>query len=251
MLDPRKPAEAAQFFIKNFRDTPEEKLDNLVGTLWFDHKLLTRALRTTGVHLSRRKPSGLGNSLAAAREFIRKILRRAGFGRSSRPMAALDVGGGLTSVLRIIPANRKVVVDICVDAMREAGLQLPTQIEFVNAPAESLPFPDRTFTHVFCSNALDHFEDPVAALTEIRRVLGPDGFCIIAVDVLPTDKGARNLLHPHSFTREKLESLLSGHFSILDSYPQPNGGKVGFHRLAKGDTRPRTDKDELIYVLRT
>jgi SAM-dependent methyltransferase len=242
MIDPQKPAEAAQFFVKNFRDMPDEQIDDLVRTLWFDYKLLPRALGKTGIRLGGRS-SYLDRLIAGIRAlFIAE--------RPAEQIAALDVGGGLTTVLRIVPAGRKAVADICVDAMREAGLRFPPDIDFVNAPAEALPFSDRSFTHVFCSNALDHFEDPVAAVAEIRRVLEPGGFCIIAVDVLPTDKGARNLLHPHSFTREKLHAFLSERFRVLDFYAQPKGGKVGFHRLAKGDTEPRKDKDEMIYVLR-
>jgi ubiquinone/menaquinone biosynthesis C-methylase UbiE len=52
-------------------------------------------------------------------------------------------------------------------------------VEIVSGSAESLPFPDGSFhtvvaTFVFCS-----VKDPAAALTEIRRVLAPEGRLVV------------------------------------------------------------------------
>ncbi len=41
--------------------------------------------------------------------------------------------------------------------------------------AESLPFPDASFDHVTCISAMLYFDDPDAALAEMRRVLKPGG----------------------------------------------------------------------------
>ncbi|MEX2356020.1 MAG: class I SAM-dependent methyltransferase [Thermaerobacterales bacterium] len=59
-------------------------------------------------------------------------------------------------------------------ARRRAGrLGLPVQI--VGAPAEALPFPDRTFDTVTVVHVLCTVPDPARALGEIARVLKEDG----------------------------------------------------------------------------
>ena len=50
-----------------------------------------------------------------------------------------------------------------------------SDIALVRARAEHLPYAGRTFERVFCINALHHFEDKIAFLTEARRVLRPGG----------------------------------------------------------------------------
>ena len=84
--------------------------------------------------------------------------------------------------------------------MRKEGVALPPGINFIDGEAEQLPFSDGFFSHVFCTNALDHFEDPRAALWEMCRVLSDDGYCVIAVDVFPMSRLSedRGIKHPHT-----------------------------------------------------
>jgi len=43
----------------------------------------------------------------------------------------------------------------------------------------SLPFADRSFDFVFCSQVIEHIGEPVNLLKEIRRILKKGGFCLI------------------------------------------------------------------------
>jgi 2-polyprenyl-3-methyl-5-hydroxy-6-metoxy-1,4-benzoquinol methylase len=43
----------------------------------------------------------------------------------------------------------------------------------------SIPFLDSTFDAIFCGEVIEHLLDPDALLSEIRRVLQPEGLCII------------------------------------------------------------------------
>ena len=52
-------------------------------------------------------------------------------------------------------------------------------VEFVQAPSDSLPFEDATFTALVCTTALHHFPDPQASIDEMARVLAPGGRLVI------------------------------------------------------------------------
>jgi ubiquinone/menaquinone biosynthesis C-methylase UbiE len=54
-------------------------------------------------------------------------------------------------------------------------------IEWHTSPAEQLPFPDGSFDVVLCQFGLMFFTDRHAALTEMRRVLRPDGRVVLSV----------------------------------------------------------------------
>ena len=56
-----------------------------------------------------------------------------------------------------------------------------SRISFVQGSAEELPFGDETFSHAVCSEVLEHLEDDRTALTELRRVLQPDGVLVVTV----------------------------------------------------------------------
>lgn len=57
-----------------------------------------------------------------------------------------------------------------------AGGHVPT---FVVGEAAALPFPDESFDVVVSTFSLHHWSDPVAGLTEIARVLRPDGRALV------------------------------------------------------------------------
>lgn len=69
-----------------------------------------------------------------------------------------------------------------------------------------LPFADKTFSKIICSEVLEHLPDPVATLRELRRVLRDDG--VMAVTV-PNHRYPL-LFDPLNWVREHLGL---GHFS--------------------------------------
>jgi len=44
-----------------------------------------------------------------------------------------------------------------------------------------MPFADRTFDVVLCNHVLEHVDNDIQAMSEIHRVLKPNGFCILQV----------------------------------------------------------------------
>lgn len=54
-------------------------------------------------------------------------------------------------------------------------------IRIINSDASELPFEDKTFDFVLCSDALHHFSEPELSIKEIGRVV-KDGGCFLLVD---------------------------------------------------------------------
>jgi ubiquinone/menaquinone biosynthesis C-methylase UbiE len=98
----------------------------------------------------------------------------------------LDVGCGPATITvdlaaRVAP-GRVVGVDRAPTALREAEQQLAgagSNLEFQLADVYALGFDDRSFDVVHAHQLLQHLTDPVAALSEMRRVLRPDGLLAV------------------------------------------------------------------------
>ena len=67
--------------------------------------------------------------------------------------------------------------------------EFESMVDFVEGSAESLPFPDSYADIVTCRRAAHHFTDISLALSEMARVLRPNGRLGIS-DMCPTSTGA-------------------------------------------------------------
>jgi ubiquinone/menaquinone biosynthesis C-methylase UbiE len=111
------------------------------------------------------------------------------------PGKAVDVGCGtgyLVDYLRRQPALRDVElygVDFIVEP--DTKIRHPS-IRFVEAPVESLPFPDAYFETVVCTHVLEHVLDIRAAVTELRRICAKR-----LVIVVPLEREYRFTFNPH------------------------------------------------------
>jgi ubiquinone/menaquinone biosynthesis C-methylase UbiE len=66
----------------------------------------------------------------------------------------------------------------------------PSRIEWVEGPAEALPLLDQSFDAVVSQFGLMFFQDPVAALREIMRVLRPSGrLAVVVCDAVENSPG--------------------------------------------------------------
>jgi SAM-dependent methyltransferase len=117
------------------------------------------------------------------------------------------------------------------------------RVHLQTADAMDLPFADGSFDRVFSFHALEHIEKPNRALTEMRRVVRPDGVVLIgtpnrqrAVGYLGSRDASlseklvwnvadwrarlagrfRNELGAHAgFAREELLGMLKPHFTVV------------------------------------
>lgn len=92
---------------------------------------------------------------------------------------ALEIGVGTGLSFTHYPAAVELVgVDPSEPMLRRArkrAADLGRDVTFVEAPAETLPFPDDSFDTVVSLAVLCTVDDPSRALAEIRRVLRPAG----------------------------------------------------------------------------
>jgi ubiquinone/menaquinone biosynthesis C-methylase UbiE len=108
---------------------------------------------------------------------------------STRPPGrVLDLACGtglLATRLERTFANAGVVgCDYSRGMLLRAAARLP-EGAWVQADAQRLPFPDRAFDAVVCTEALHWFPDQARALAECRRVLAPGGRVLVAVVNVP------------------------------------------------------------------
>jgi SAM-dependent methyltransferase len=93
-----------------------------------------------------------------------------------------------------------------------ADLVAAGRATFQLASAEALPFPDQSFDKVFAVNVIYFWPEPVAALTEIRRMLRPGGVSCIASAVSAPDEPSPPFARPEfGFHRRDRETLLALH----------------------------------------
>jgi SAM-dependent methyltransferase len=114
----------------------------------------------------------------ARRQLAVEVLAREIAGRADARI--LDVGCGTGSNLSAFcQLGRAVGVDMSTDALefcRQRGIERVALSEI-----ESLPFPDGTFDVVTAMDILEHTDDDLAALGELRRVLRPGGLMLATV----------------------------------------------------------------------
>lgn len=109
----------------------------------------------------------------------KKILKSIKFGN------CLDVGcasGFMTNeIMQVFPQAKYHGIDTYERAIN-FGKKMYPQINFKVASAEKLPFKDNSFDLVLFYETIEHVEDPLKSLTEIRRVLKSKGKLILTMD---------------------------------------------------------------------
>ncbi len=95
----------------------------------------------------------------------------------------LDIGCGPRGSLEwAADASERVGLDPLVARYRKLGID-SHRMTYVEGGAESIPFPDGSFDIVAAFNALDHVDDPNAAIAEFTRVTAPGGVGLLIVEV--------------------------------------------------------------------
>ena len=126
---------------------------------------------------------------------------------------ALDVGCGTAELIDMIlkdkPEKHFTGLDISSEMIRIASEKLGSKAKFVVGDSEDLPFDDASFDIVICNHSFHHYPAPEAVLSEIARVLRPDGLFIMGENYLP-DKKLKVLNRKFRFSKSGDFRMYSG-----------------------------------------
>jgi SAM-dependent methyltransferase len=101
------------------------------------------------------------------------------FGKAGRPHAprVLDLGCGAGDSVDLFRSLDSHVqwTGADIDDSPEVAQRTRSDAEFVTFDGRQLPFGDRSFDLVYCKQVLEHVRHPAPLLTEVARVLRPEG----------------------------------------------------------------------------
>jgi SAM-dependent methyltransferase len=92
------------------------------------------------------------------------------------------------------------------------------------ALGEFLPLASKSVDIAICFNALDHMQDPAAALAEIKRVLRPGGTLFLMIHTFFAWSSPFfwiDRLHPHHWTAQGFTAQVRGAFTIEQTHTEP------------------------------
>ena len=156
---------------------------------------------------------------AGRRQIIKSFLERLcldvnvesfGTARHSAPLKILDVGCGTGANLEMLAQFGEAEgVDVSGEALsfcRERGLENVKQGE-----AEALPFEGSSFDLVTGLDVVEHLDDDLAGLQEMRRVLRPGGHALVFVPAFMFLWGVQDDIshHRRRYTLDQLKQVMS------------------------------------------
>jgi ubiquinone/menaquinone biosynthesis C-methylase UbiE len=102
--------------------------------------------------------------------------------------------------------------------MLSVAMEHNQDINWVQGPAEDLPFPDRSFDAVLCQFGLMFFTDRVKAIREMSRVVSPEGKIVVtvwdALENIPAYSRSVSLIE--KFAGSKAREALNAPFELGD-----------------------------------
>jgi ubiquinone/menaquinone biosynthesis C-methylase UbiE len=147
---------------------------------------------------------------------IQQTVLQLAAGQVAHPDTILDVGCGTGRLLKSAEARfrgaKLVGIDAAIEMVKHAQSSYPNgTIQFQQATAEELPFPDASIDLVFSTMTFHHWQDQARGASEVARVLSPGGRWLLA-DFVASGfmKPVRKLLRLHQFPdRGHLDALLT------------------------------------------
>jgi SAM-dependent methyltransferase len=135
--------------------------------------------------------------------------------RAARPVRLLEIGSGQGDFSREIKArypNLEIVgMDVSDTAVEIARAKVPGA-EFLQQDLErpsTIPARYRGWaTHAVCSEVLEHLDDPLTVLKNVRACLAPGARLVVTVPAGPLSAFDRHIGHRDHFTPARLRRLL-------------------------------------------
>lgn len=131
-----------------------------------------------------------------------------GIGYKFPGCVVVEIGCGPIGIISIIEAKETIGLDPLMDEYIKM-LGEEQGVYYINAKGEEVPLPDNYADIVFCSNVLNHVQEPEKVLSEIARIMKQKG--ILYFDV---HDNLLSIGHPHRFKKGRLYNLLRKYFKI-------------------------------------
>lgn len=143
-------------------------------------------------------------------------------------MYILEIGSGAAGIITFMKSNKRYAIDPLENvytSIEKFSSARDKNVKYQQAKAEELPFGNSMFDFIIMDNVLDHCEDPIKVLSEMKRVLKTNGIIYFrqntyhfwgkiirkAIELFRIDKG-----HPHTFLKSELKKLfISNKMKIL------------------------------------
>lgn len=137
----------------------------------------------------------------------------------------LGCGAGHGSNMLSKKYSKVTALDISSEAIQYAKENwAASNIDFVVGDSMNLPFPDDTFDVVASFEVFEHLADWRKFLSEVRRVLKPEGLIYISTpNKTLYSPGTKKPINPHhvfEMTIPEFKEALSGYFTIQEFYGQ-------------------------------
>lgn len=175
----------------------------------------------------------------AAHRAQREIRELVAWTRPRRTEQALDAACGPGLLARALSARAGLVVglDVCaqmIHAARQAHLASSghSRILFAVGDVEQLPFPDRSFHLLTCTNSFANFPDPLRVLREFARVTRTGGRIAVVDIVAPENNAGFSFLNRLEGLRGRCYTRILKCSEFLDLF-RAAGLHVGSFRIRR------------------
>jgi ubiquinone/menaquinone biosynthesis C-methylase UbiE len=121
----------------------------------------------------------------------------------------LEIGCGAGNILAQIPTARRFGMDLAESLLAKAARRLERHGALVQGDAEHLPFGDRAWERVYCSEVLEHLPSPGAALAEMQRIVARGGVAVVSVPNERLINGLKAMLRKSGLYRVLLRARAS------------------------------------------
>lgn len=147
---------------------------------------------------------------------------------ATRRVLDIACGAGYGVPVLRTAAHSVIGVDIDWEAVSKTRLEIAAlgkgRTLVMLADGCRLPFADAGFDAVTSFETLEHLDDRPRFLAELRRVLAPQGVCILSTPnahyTQPINGKPRNPYHVYEYTPAELRAELSAHFEVSAMFGQ-------------------------------
>jgi SAM-dependent methyltransferase len=162
------------------------------------------------------KTYAASNNVNPAQAYRRMLVWDAlALGAAGGPVRLFEIGSGPGDLARDVLATRPdaevVGIDLAAAAVELAQRKVPGAAFFQQDLTKPMALPERYrgwATHVVCSEVLEHLDDPVAALRNVRPLLAPGCKVVVTVPSGPMSAFDRHIGHRGHFTAARLARAL-------------------------------------------